>query len=67
MRWKNKSEMGNSGHGHSKYEGIGDYDVFKERWTELPWNKALEKEKRKWKWNRSVVSDSLRPGNNNYS
>lgn len=32
--------MGNPGHGHSKYEGTGDYDVFKERWTELPWNKA---------------------------
>lgn len=28
---KNKSEMGNPGHGHSKYDGIGDYDVFKER------------------------------------
>lgn len=37
---KKKSEMGNPGHGHSKYEGIGDYDVFKERWTEFPRNKA---------------------------
>lgn len=25
--------MGNPGHGHSRCEGTGDYDVFKERWT----------------------------------
>lgn len=33
LGYRSKNEKGNSGCGHSRYEDIGDYDIFKEKWN----------------------------------
>lgn len=34
LGYRSKNEMRNSGCGHSRCEGTGDYDIFKGRWNE---------------------------------